>query len=88
MKNETIGTVLFVSFQKKCETIGTVPIVSKNDAGKYLKNMYYRLDKENRDFRDFNLSKTLAEKSIKESKSQILSNTNFVGNEVGIRVSE
>ena len=60
----------------------------KNDAGKYLKNMYYRLDKENRDFRDFNLSKTLAEKSIKESKSQILSNTNFVGNEVGIRVSE
>ena len=57
----------------------------KNDAGKYLKNMYYRLDVENRDFRDFNLSKILAEKAIKESKSQILLNNNFVGDEVGIR---
>lgn len=60
----------------------------KKDAGKYLKKLYYRLDKEERDFRDFNLSKELAEKTIKESKSQILTNNNFVGNEVGIRISQ
>ena len=58
----------------------------KNDAGKYLKNMYYKLQREEKDFRNFNVSKLVAEKSILNSKSKILENENFVGDEVGIKI--
>ena len=58
----------------------------KKEAGKYLKNLYHKLHEEERDFRDFNISKMNAENIISSSEYQILTNTDFVGNETGLRI--
>lgn len=60
----------------------------KKEAGKYLKNLYYKLDSEEKDFRSFNFSKMNAENLISDSKYQILTSTDFVGNETGLRIQK
>ena len=80
------GTDAVGQIYRLIETEGRNEINVKKEAGKYLKNLYYKLHNEEMDFRDFNFSKMNAENLISSSEYQILTSTDFVGSETGLRI--